>query len=147
MPWFARNTTSFFAKLEQIKPDELIFFLSFFKDNNGNFIEHEKLLEEMTSISPVPVYGGGSFMMEHGIAGGVMIDGVKQGRAQAEKLLQVLANIDAPMPPVEEQKGTPYLSYEAMVKFSLEHDGEGDIQIYGELSLFLKQIPNWLCSA
>ncbi|WP_254659671.1 ABC transporter substrate binding protein [Salinivibrio sp. SS2] len=78
-------------RIQAMHEGEGVFYLSYFRDNQGGFMTRQEYLETIVGEAPVPVYGAMSFMLGHGVIGGVVIDGVEQGKNQGELLLKVLA--------------------------------------------------------
>ncbi|ODA33478.1 diguanylate cyclase [Veronia pacifica] len=141
VPWQGLNYQELMDNVRQVKKDELIYFLSFFKDGDNNYIGHENLLESLSETASVPVYGAGSFMLKYGLAGGVMVDGVTQGWEQAALLKQILANPDSKMPPVIDGKPLAKLSFHAIERFSLDKERVSGVEVALTPASILKTNP------
>ncbi|NGN99655.1 EAL domain-containing protein [Grimontia sp. S25] len=93
------HKVSFEQLVEQsaaLEEGDVILFVSFFKDANGDFMEHGDLLTKVTQATTVPVYGANSFMLPYGIVGGIMVDGEHHGKVQAGLLIEALNSGEMP---------------------------------------------------
>ena len=66
-----------YSSIENLKGDEIVFFFPFFSDAKGERLTPFKVLKEISSLSPSPVYTFWSSLFESGCVGGVMVDSRK----------------------------------------------------------------------
>ncbi|WP_429740720.1 ABC transporter substrate binding protein [Enterovibrio makurazakiensis] len=85
-------------RIVEFEAGDVVMFVSYFKDIDGAFMTHGDLLTQVTDSAKVPVYGANSFMLPHGIIGGVMVDGEHHGEVQAQLLIEALKSPN--MPPI-----------------------------------------------
>lgn len=81
--------------LETIKKAEknsAILFYSFIKDNDQNIYSPEEMIQTLTQISPVPVYGTFYDYLEMGSVGGFVFDNEIVGKKTGEVGIEILNN-------------------------------------------------------
>ncbi len=71
-------------------PQQLAFFVSYWKDGTGRNIEPRQL-DAVFRNSAIPVFGRSEWMINHGMVGGKCVTGFAQGEAAARIALQILA--------------------------------------------------------
>ncbi|MGF1686903.1 EAL domain-containing protein [Photobacterium japonica] len=67
------------AHMATVPANSAIVFASFFHDSQGNFLESGDFLTLLTAQAAAPVYASFSYMLEHGVVGGVMTSGYEKG--------------------------------------------------------------------
>ncbi len=66
--------------IQNLSSDSVAFyFASFVKNTSGKHFRSEEALEILANKSPVPIFGGWEFSLDHGIIGGKLINLVEQG--------------------------------------------------------------------
>ena len=83
-------------RVGELKHGDALLFLSYFTDINGKFMPHDQLLESIGKATSIPIYGTNSFMLPHGIIGGIMVDGEHHGHLQAQLALQSINQTTLP---------------------------------------------------
>lgn len=71
--------------------DAAVLLGTYFPDGEGSHYTYEQIAEELSQVSPVPVFSLVEFILDRGIVGGQVISGYYQGRTMAglaEKILQ-----------------------------------------------------------
>ncbi|MEZ8130283.1 EAL domain-containing protein [Enterovibrio norvegicus] len=84
------------TRISTLEAGDVVFFVSYFKDASGAFMEHKDLLRQISATSLVPIYGASSFMLSYGVIGGIMVDGEYHGEVQASLLGDALNKYNMP---------------------------------------------------
>lgn len=88
------------AKIQKLSPDTVAFyFASFVKTSNGKYYSSGEALEILSAKSPVPIFGGWEFSLNHGIIGGKLINLVEHGSQAGRIAVEILkGNSPSSMP-------------------------------------------------
>ncbi len=79
------------VKITQLPEDSVIFFLSFFRDANGQSFVPRDILDEVTRHANVPTFGIVDLYLGHGIVGGNLLSADEQGKRYAEIAGKILS--------------------------------------------------------
>ncbi|MGD8833544.1 MAG: ABC transporter substrate binding protein [Desulfobacteraceae bacterium] len=78
-------------QIQKLTPDTTAFyFASFVKTVNGKHYSSGEALEILSTKSPVPIFGGWEFSLNHGIIGGKLINLVKHGSLAGHLAVEIL---------------------------------------------------------
>jgi len=77
--WFDYSMEELLEDLAELPDDAVVLFSLFFRDAEGSFFEWDHGTDLICKASPVPVYGVWDFNLGHGIVGGRIVSGYKQG--------------------------------------------------------------------
>lgn len=80
-------------KVASIKGDAIIFYTTFSRDREGNFVEYDKMVQSLHDVANVPIFAAWDYTLGHGVVGGKMISGFSQGEKAARKALDVLNGV------------------------------------------------------
>ena len=78
------------ALLHSLSTEDLVLLGIFFRDKNGRQLEYHESAALISKNSPVPVYGLFDFYLNHGIIGGYLTNGARQGQIAAKLVLDIL---------------------------------------------------------
>lgn len=84
------NSVASAAELESLGPDDLILLLTMSIDSEGQNISLDESMGFIRKHTAIPVYGVWDFQLGHGIVGGKLLSGFKQGRRAAKMALRIL---------------------------------------------------------
>ena len=108
--------------LQTADPQQVAFFVSFWKDGTGRNIEPRQL-DSIFRKSAIPVFGRSEWMINHGMVGGKCVTGFAQGKAAAKIALQILGGTPASSLPVDTNSPNQYLFDHQMMKhFQIDED-------------------------
>lgn len=108
--------------LQTAAPQQVAFFVSFWKDGTGRNIE-PWLLEAVFRKSAIPVFGRSEWMIKHGMVGGKCVTGFAQGEAAARITLQILGGTPVSALPVDTNSPNQYLfDYRMMQHYQIDED-------------------------
>ncbi len=107
-------------ELEGLPPNSLVLGLSYALDGQGRVVNHEAFAGFLRRHAPVPVYGLHGERLGHGIVGGVLTDGRREGQRAAALALRILAGEPASSLPVEtEPAGTVAFDHRELLRFGV----------------------------
>ncbi len=108
--------------LQKADPQQVAFFVSFWKDGTGMNIEPWQL-DDVFRKSPIPVFGRSEWMINHGMVGGKCVTGFTQGEAAARLALQILGGTPVSALPVDSNSPNQYLfDYQMMKHYLINED-------------------------
>ncbi|WP_241835560.1 ABC transporter substrate binding protein [Salinivibrio kushneri] len=123
-------------RIQAMQPGEAVYYLSYFRDKNGTFLDRLSGINSLIQNAPVPIYGAMSFMLGQGVIGGIVIDGKTQGQHQGQLLLDVLAG---KLPPERDSTNLMLFDYPALKDWGVDVSGiEGAMVINKPQPLWLK---------
>lgn len=111
-----------FTTLQAADPQQVAFFVSFWKDGTGRNIE-PWMLDAVFRKSAIPVFGRSEWMINHGMVGGKCVTGFAQGEAAARIALQILGGTPVSDLPVDTDSPNQYLfDHRMMQHFRIDED-------------------------
>jgi signal transduction histidine kinase len=78
------------ARVQRLQPGELVLFIFFFRDKDGNVYEFDQSVSMVAQRSPVPLYTLWDFNLGYGAVGGMLTSGYDQGRVAGQLAMRVL---------------------------------------------------------
>ncbi|MGB1258332.1 MAG: ABC transporter substrate binding protein, partial [Thiolinea sp.] len=112
-------------RLAQLKPHQVIFYLSFFQDGAGIPYTPSEVLPIISSASAVPVFGTMDYMMGLGILGGILETAEEQGVQAALMAEKIMTGVPASSIPIlmhGEHKHRLVFDYQQLQRFGLNED-------------------------
>ncbi|HBF42206.1 MAG TPA: hypothetical protein DDW42_00995 [Desulfobacteraceae bacterium] len=104
----------------KLPKNSLIFLISSFRNEKGEFMPFERAAEMMAAAASVPIYGCWDFFLGHGIVGGKLISGFAQGETAARIALRVVNGEKVENIPILRQSPNPYMfDYNQMINFGI----------------------------
>ncbi|MCP4340542.1 MAG: PAS domain S-box protein [Desulfobulbaceae bacterium] len=108
--------------LQEAAPQQVAFFVSFWKDGTGRNIEPLQL-DAVFRKSAIPVFGRSEWMINHGMVGGKCVTGFAQGEAGARIALQILGGTPVSALPVNTNSPNQYLfDHRMMQRYLIDED-------------------------
>jgi PAS domain S-box-containing protein len=101
--------------LQTAAPQQVAFFVSFWKDGASRNIEPWQL-DAVFRKSAIPVFGRSEWMINRGMVGGKCVTGFAQGEAAARIALQILGGTPVSSLPVDTNSPNQYLFDHLMMK-------------------------------
>ncbi len=112
----------FSSTLQTADPQQVAFFVSFWKDGTGRNIEPWQL-GNVFKKSVIPVFGRSEWMINRGMVGGKCVTGIAQGSAAGKIALQILSGTPVSALPVDTNSPNQYLfDYQMMRHYQLQED-------------------------
>lgn len=87
-------------RLAQLKKGDVVFYVSFFRDGNGDFYTPAEALPQLSRVSNVPMFGAVDYMVGKGIVGGFLKNAYTQGAFAGELAQQIIAGTPAEQLPI-----------------------------------------------
>ncbi|MBU5636261.1 hypothetical protein KOM00_05895 [Geomonas sp. Red69] len=140
--WAGLRLDQFISRVKQLHPGSVIlYFASFVQDENGDRVSSNEALRRISTVSPVPVYGGWEFNLGEGIVGGRLLNLHEHGAAAAALAVRVLKgeSIDA-LPPVTPSPNKDMFDYNELRRFGI---AQGKLPTD---SIIVNQPPGYLYS-
>ncbi len=88
------------SALDQLGPGDLLLYLTFQRDRNGESLSVSESMQLMREHCRVPIYNSWDHMLGSGVVGGMMVSGFEQGRTAAKLAMRVLDGASADALPV-----------------------------------------------
>ncbi|WP_434340702.1 EAL domain-containing protein [Motilimonas cestriensis] len=97
-------------KVTNITGDAIILFTVFSRDRDGQYLEHESLLQSLFEVAKVPIFGSWDYTLGYGVVvGGKMVSGFSQGERAARKALDILHSVPIEALPIETKSNNQYV--------------------------------------
>ncbi|MBF0481410.1 MAG: PAS domain S-box protein, partial [Desulfovibrionaceae bacterium] len=78
------------AAVKNLPEDSIVYYLALHKDNRGGVYNAEEVLGRLAQASASPIYGNWTFLLGHGLIGGLLCDGFEQGRVAGDMAVRIL---------------------------------------------------------
>jgi len=114
------------AQLKSLHSDSLVLLLTYVTDKSGRTLTREESTRLIVESSPVPVYAMHETRMEHGIVGGMLLEGREHGRQAAEMALRILSQQADAVYTVENSRSRPVFDHRQLVRFNIPIDSLPD---------------------
>ena len=103
--------------------DAIVLLMVFNVDKNGLTLTYEEAIREIYPHAKVPLYGVWDFYLDRGIVGGMLTDGVTQGRLAAEKTKKFLDGVPlSQLPTLYDSPNRYMFDYRELRRFALDKD-------------------------
>lgn len=98
-----------------------VFYLSFFKDKNGESFTPSEVIPQIAEASSVPMYGASDYVLGYGIVGGMLKNSFYQGETAGRLALRVL-NAEKPgdIPVVMKSPNSYMFDYNMLYRFKID---------------------------
>ncbi|MBF0518567.1 MAG: sensor histidine kinase [Nitrospirae bacterium] len=107
--------------VSKLTADTAVFYLSFFKDRNGEDFTPSMAVSQITKASSVPVYGGVDYMLGYGIVGGMLKNSFYQGESAGKLAIRILNGEKADnIPVIMKSPNTFMFDYIVMQRFDID---------------------------
>jgi len=108
-------------KLKNSTKNSVILLVLLFKDKTGKFFTYKESLQEIKSVSRVPIYGLWDFYLNEGIIGGLLTSATAQGEAVSKMAIDILNGKDIKNIPILEKSPNRYIfDYNELKKFNIK---------------------------
>ena len=108
-------------KVGQLGDDTAILFLLLFKDRTGKYFTYKESLQEVRSVSNVPIFGLWDFYLGLGVVGGKVTSAKAQGEAAVNMALRILqGESPADIPILGESPNRYLFDYKELQNYGLE---------------------------
>jgi len=127
-----------YQKIAGLDENSMVLLTAFNKDINGEYCSYDEIARNISSISPVPVYGTWTFYLNNGVIGGKMNSGKVQGFIAGQIAKRVLSGEDVNKINVEIDSTNYFFDYNQLKKFNINQSDlpDNSIIINHPLALF-----------
>lgn len=87
---YNESLNDLYSKVKKLSDNDVIIFITYFKDKNNNFYEYNEVISELSQITKIPIYGMWDFVLNSGIIGGKLTSAYYQGDTAATLALRIL---------------------------------------------------------
>ncbi|SLM32492.1 putative Related to two-component system sensory/regulatory protein (Ntr family) [Desulfamplus magnetovallimortis] len=84
------NQTQMLDDVKKLKADRMILLATTVRTETGTLLSFEESAKEIEKVSHVPIYGCWDFFMGHGVVGGMVVNGFRQGETAAQMAMEIL---------------------------------------------------------
>ena len=140
------TTSEMLRAVEALPHDSILLFCTWVRDREGHYTPWSELVPEVTSRSPVPVYGVVDYMLDYGVIGGKVQSPVHHGLEAARMAGRILKGEDVANIPVQKRSTNVFMFDFASLKRWRIPEGllpEGSIIVNKPLSP-LEQYREWV---
>ncbi|MFA6810267.1 MAG: PAS domain S-box protein [Desulfoplanes sp.] len=121
--WIHSSLDQLLARVVKLPKDTIIYFIPFYKDAHGQFYSAEEVLESIAAVSLAPIFSNWHFLLDHGIVGGRLLDGIQTGKMAAQKAMEIFEGKQpADIPVTTNFLGQYNFDYRQLQKFSIDQD-------------------------
>jgi PAS domain S-box-containing protein len=107
--------------VKKLPEDSIIYYLALHKDNQGGVYNAEEVLDRLSQATPTPIYGNWTFLLGHGLIGGLLCDGFEQGRVAGDMAVRILHGENPDNIPVVLDSPNLYrFDYAALNRFQID---------------------------
>lgn len=107
-------------RLKQLPADTIILYLSYYKMPDGTFFTVAESTAFVFEHSKLPIYSPWEYTLGHGVTGGLMLSGEKQGKAAAQYAISILKGTPAhSLPVIRNSQLAPVFDYNLLQHFNI----------------------------
>jgi PAS domain S-box-containing protein len=109
------------GQVKNLPEDTIIYYLALHKDNQGGVYNAEEALDRLSRATSAPIYGNWTFLLGHGLIGGLLCDGFEQGRVAGDMAVRILRGESPQAIPVVLDSPNLYrFDYAALNRFQID---------------------------
>ena len=109
-------------ELPQLPKNTVVLLLIFRPDESGRVLSHEQNLERLRPHCPFPIYAVWQFYLGHGIVGGRLTNGNREGGMAARMALRILGGEDAADIPLDQSPVQYMFDHAELARFGIRPD-------------------------
>lgn len=114
-------------RLKQLPADTIILYLSYYKMPDGTFLTVAESTAFVFEHSKLPIYSPWEYTLGHGVMGGLMLSGEKQGQAAAQYAISILKGTPAHrLPVIRNSQLVPVFDYHLLQHFNISRSSLPD---------------------
>ncbi|MBG0775680.1 MAG: response regulator [Desulfovibrionaceae bacterium] len=118
--WNSYGLDEFLQRVRQNTDNVIYYLIPFHQNVMGKFLNTQKILEEVSRVSKVPLYSNWNFMLGHGIVGGALLAGEHHGRQAAQMALRLIRGERvADIPVITEPESVLRFDYNVLKRFNI----------------------------
>ncbi len=112
------------AALGKLPKDTVVYHMHYYFDKaSGQNLNVKQSFAVTRGSCDLPIYTGWDFQMGYGATGGVVINGIAQGRTAAEMAVKILGGQSPDeIPPLSKSPNTPMFDYDYMGRYGITGD-------------------------
>lgn len=105
----------------QLPVDSIVFFLSTYKDELGQYVSLTEGTKLLSNKTYVPIYAPWDFLLGQGVVGGIMKSGYEQGKVAGQLALRILnGEFPADIPVIKENQNKYMFDYNQLQRFNIQ---------------------------
>ncbi len=110
------------AKASQMPPDSAFLYIHFNRDSDGNIFTNEEAVSLISEKSSVPIYAMTDYLLDSGIAGGIIMSPYMHGYQTAEMAAEVMQGTKPQEIKIKRDSYNSYpgFSYNALVRYGFD---------------------------
>lgn len=97
------------SAVQNLPPDSIILHLNFFRDSRGRVFNYRESIELVGQATNRPMFTAWDWYMGHGVVGGLVVSGHRQGEQSAAMALRILRGEAAESIPVQRRSPNVYM--------------------------------------
>ena len=109
------------STVRDLPEDSIILHLNFFRDSRGRIYNYRESIELVAQATSRPMFTAWDWYMGHGVVGGLVVSGHKQGELSAGMALRILRGESAESIPVLRESPNAYMfDYAQLQRFGID---------------------------
>ena len=104
------------SAVRDLPPDSVILHLNFFRDSRGRVFNYRESIELVAQATDRPMFTAWDWYMGHGVVGGLVVSGHKQGELSAGMALRILRGEPADSIPILRESSNAYMFDHAQLR-------------------------------
>jgi PAS domain S-box-containing protein len=135
-------------QVQDLSEGSLVFLFIFSRDKAGRVFSHEQNLRRLTAHCQVPIYAVWEFYLGHGIVGGKLTSGVKEGEMVGEIALRILEGESAAEIPLAMSPTEYMFDWSQMERFGIQESDlpDGSVIVNRPFDFYTQYWP-WIWGA
>lgn len=109
-----------FEQMAELPPKSAIIYLSYYLDGSGQYMSSDDFLNRLTQTAAAPVYASYRYLLENGVAGGVMTSGFDKGQLAGQQLVKLVNGEITEFPAFVHNHGQAIFNYPVMKRWHLK---------------------------
>ena len=97
------------SAVSRLPDDSIILHLNFFRDSRGRIFNYRESIELVGQVTDRPMFTAWDWYMGHGVVGGLVVSGHRQGEISAAMALRILHGEQAESIPIQRESSNVYM--------------------------------------
>lgn len=109
------------STVRTLSDDSIILHLNFFRDSDNKTFNYRESIELVGEATHRPMFTAWDWYMGHGVVGGLVVSGIKQGESAAGMALRILRGESPSAIPIQHESPNVYMfDYAQLLRFSID---------------------------
>jgi len=106
--------------LQSTQTPSIVFYVDFFRDCHGRFVDYERVMPRLSKACPFPIYVQADMYMGLGAMGGHVVSPFHQGKAASDIARRILAGAAVSQIPIVQESPNQYVfDYRQLERFGV----------------------------